>query len=499
MNHKLSSARSAALVVAATLVGMFAATPAMAVEPGAPPPAPVTWGACPADVVDPFAQLQCAVIPVPLDYDNPEGEKIDLTVSRLSSANPAERRGILMLNPGGPGGSGLAQPNQVVELGLPASVMNSYDVLGMDTRGIGHSAPISCGFTTDSAYLGAVPPYAVDDAAVVAQADIARSVAEQCAANNVAGHLQQISTANMARDLDQIRIALGEEKMSFWGLSYGSALGAAYASMFPDTSDRVMLDSNIGDTHADRDAIRRYGQGTEETFPDFAKWAAERDGAYQLGSTPQEVRNTYFDLAEQLDSEPVIGISGHLFRLNTFVSLYSESTYPQAAQLWQLLLNPDEAATSPMAPPAVLAGEPNPNDNTFSVFLAVTCNDAEFPSDVAAYQTAVAEDRERYPVFGAAGANIMPCAFWPYELSEPPVPINDDGPENILVLQNERDPATPLAGGELIREKFENRSRLVTADASGHGVYLYGDNACVDNIATEFLIDGVLPTEDVQC
>jgi pimeloyl-ACP methyl ester carboxylesterase len=511
MSQNLGAVRRAALVVVTALAGALVAAPAMAQEPGAPPapPAPpVVWGDCPDDVLDPFAQLQCVLIPVPLDYSNPESDTIELMVSRHASTNPSERRGVLMLNPGGPGGSGLSQPNDVVDLGMPASVMNSYDILGMDTRGIGHSAPISCGFTTEQNYQGAIPPYAVDSAAVVGQAEAARGVAEQCAANDVDGHLRHISTANMARDLDQVRIALGEEKMSYFGLSYGSALGAAYASLFPDTSDRVILDSNVGDTHLDHNGMRRFGLGAEDAFPDFAQWAAERDGTYDLGGTVDEVRETYFELAERLDTEPIIGVNGHVFRLSTFVALYNEISYAKTAQLWQLVQTSDTSGVRAMLEngdiPGAVADPPPaaqlvPTDNLFSVFLAVTCNDANFPSDVADYQRAVEQDRERYPLFGAAAANIMPCAFWAYELAEPPVPTNDEGPQNILVLQNERDPATPLLGGELIREKFEQRSRLVTADGSGHGAYIYGDNACLDGIATEFLLEGTMPKRDTEC
>jgi pimeloyl-ACP methyl ester carboxylesterase len=521
--YQAGKTRNTALVVVAALVGLAIATPAGAQTPAVEPvpgeqptvqqpneaPQPtVVWGACPPDVLDPYAQLQCTTVPVPLDYDNPGGERIELMVSRLASANAAERRGVLMLNPGGPGGSGLAQPNEVVGLGLPGNVMNSYDVLGMDTRGIGHSAPVSCGFTVGQNYLGAVPPFAVDSAAVATQAEVARGVAAQCAANDANGHMRHMSTANMARDLDQIRIALGEEKLNYFGLSYGTALGAAYASMFPDTSDRIVLDSNVGDTHLNRDGIRHYGLGAEETFPDFAEWAAERNSTYELGSSADEVRATYFELAERLDTEPMLGVDGHSFRLATFVALYNEMSYAANAQLWQLLLTSDTAGieaqsndgeTPGAVPEPVAPGELSPNDNTFSVFLAVTCNDSEFTDDIAVYQSAVEEDRERFPIFGASGANIMPCAFWAYEPSEPPVAINDNGPQNILILQNERDPVTPLLGGELLREKFEHRSILVSADSSGHGVYVYGDNACADGIATAFLVDGTLPADDQYC
>ncbi|SFS55543.1 alpha/beta hydrolase [Saccharopolyspora flava] len=450
----------------------------------------LAWGPCPADVKAEAVALECAEVPVPLDYGDPGGERIDLMISRVVSARSGQKRDVLMLNPGGPGGSGLAYADLLVSLGMPASVLEHYDVIGMDTRGVGHSARVSCGFTTEQGYPGNIPPYAVDDAAVLAQAEASRRVAEQCAAHDP--RLRHLSTANMARDLDRIRSALGAEKTSFLGYSYGSALGAAYASMFPERSDRVVLDSNIGDSHLDRDGMRRYASGFELAFPDFARWAAERDETYGFGPTPDAVRQTYFRLAARADQQAVDGVDGKLFRLSTFVGLFRESTYEQTAQTWRAVRDGVQAP-----PPAPEPG-PSPWDNEWSVFLAVTCNDVAWPGDVATYRQAVAEDRDRYPMFGAAAANISPCAFWPPP-AEPPVAIEDEGPANVLVVQNRRDPITPHRGGELVDERFGPRSRLVSVDAGGHGAYLIGDNACARATTTDFLLGGELPDDDVSC
>jgi pimeloyl-ACP methyl ester carboxylesterase len=492
MKRRRDVGRGVALAVMLGLVGAVAAAPAVADEPAAG----LTWGACPEDVVVPLGfVLECATVPVPLDYSKPDGEQIEIMVSRLASTNPDKRRGVLMLNPGGPGGSGLSFPAELGARGMPASVLDSYDVIGMDTRGIGHSARVSCGFTNEQGYTGNIPPYAVDEAAVAEQAKVVKAVAEQCAANDKDDRLRHLSTANMARDLDRIRIALGEEKTSFLGYSYGSALGAAYASMFPERSDRIVLDSNIGDTHLDQDGIRRYALGMEDTFPDFAKWAAERHESYGLGRTPKEVRKTYFRLAEQLDEKPVDGIDGRTIRLGTFGSLYTKPQYAPLAQAFQSLLAGDESAVKELA----AAATPAQYDNLWTVFLSVTCNDVEWPEDVRSYQRAVAEDRERYPMFGAASANILPCAYWSHEPAEPPVAIDDEGPANVLVVQNRRDPVTPHRGGELLDEKFGERSRLVSVDGSGHGVYVLGDNACALNTTTSFRVDGKLPSRDKSC
>jgi pimeloyl-ACP methyl ester carboxylesterase len=493
--HRVATRGVTVLAVLGLAGGLAGATgaPAVATQPDAQ----IQWTACPEDVPADPPQLRCTTVSVPLDYRDPDGERIDIMISRLASANPQKRRGVLLLNPGGPGGTGLTQPSLLNSLGVPAGVLDSYDLIGVDTRGVGHSAPVSCGFTTDQAYRTNIPPYAVDDAAVLTRAETAKAVAEQCAANDSEGRLRHLTTANIARDMDRIRAALGEEKASFLGYSYGTALGAAYASMFPERADRIVLDSTIGDTHLDHAGLRRYAVGMEETFPDFAKWAAARHGTYGLGRTQAEVRRTYFTLIDQLDENPVDGLDGGHFPVATFASLYKKSQYAPLAQAWQSLLA--GKSTAPREPRE--ASAPSPNDNAFTVFLAVTCNDYKWSRDIGTYRRAVAEDREKYPLFGAAAANVLPCAYWPYEQIEPPVAVDDEltGQANVLIVQHRRDPVTPLRGGQLLDEKFGERSRLVTVDGSGHGVYVLGDNACASNITTAFLVGGTMPKRDVTC
>ncbi|MFE9728129.1 alpha/beta hydrolase [Streptomyces sp. NPDC005794] len=506
MKRRRGTGRGLALVLSLGLSGSLAQAPAGAderQEPRTPQTPKVQWSGCPEDVVAEAVPsvLECATVPVPLDYADPGGTRIDLKISRLASTAPEKRRGTLMLNPGGPGGSGLALSSLLVAQGLPSSVTDSYDLIGMDTRGVGHSSPVSCGFTEDGPYFANLPAYAVDDAAVTARAKVAEEVAEQCARNDSDGRLRHMTTANTARDLDRIRAALGEEKTSYLGYSYGTALGAAYASMFPERSDRIVLDSNIGDTHLDRDGLRRYALGMEETFPAFAKWAAARHDSYGLGRTPAQVRETYFTIAERLDEKPTAdGWTGQHFRIAAFGFLFKKSQYSQLAQLWQTLDSGDATASTDLLPEnAASGGALSPADNSLTVFLSVTCNDVEWPEDVDTYRKGVAEDRERYPMYGAAAANITPCAFWPHAPAEKPVAVNDEGPQNVLLVQNLRDVPTPLAGGKLLREKFADRSRLLTVDDSGHGAYVLGPNSCALNTTTRYLVEGEMPAEDTHC
>jgi hypothetical protein len=171
-------------LAALTVIGLAGAS-AAACTADEPVP-PVVWGECSEEVVAEAApsRLDCATVPVPVNYADPTGGEIDIMISRLASPNPNKRRGVLLLNPGGPGGSGLAFPAFLVAQGLPASVTDSFDVIGMDTRGIGHTAPVSCGFTGKGPYVGNIPPYAVDDAAVTERATVVDGVAQQCARND---------------------------------------------------------------------------------------------------------------------------------------------------------------------------------------------------------------------------------------------------------------------------------------------------------------------------
>ncbi|WP_413103197.1 alpha/beta fold hydrolase [Streptomyces sp. Inha503] len=291
------------------------------------------WGACPDEITAPG--LKCSRLEVPLDYREPDGRKITIAISRLASKNPEKRRGVLLTNPGGPGGFGLDQPAQLKAAGLPRSVLDSYDVIGFDPRGAGRSTPVTCNLTGHQLW-GNIPPYARDAAAVAQHAKRAKAVAEQCAASDTAFMLPHISTRNTARDMDSIRAALGEKKLSYLGYSYGTHLGAVYATLFPERGDRLVLDSNLGPGGLDATGARMMARGLEDRFPDFAAFAAARP-QYGLGTTPKQVTEKFHELADRLDRKPVQGVDGSYFRLLTFSFSYRDSRLPIVAEAWRAL------------------------------------------------------------------------------------------------------------------------------------------------------------------
>ncbi|MPY59536.1 alpha/beta hydrolase [Streptomyces spongiae] len=474
--------RALSLALAATAV---AATAMPGVATAATPDT-VQWGPCPEKVAP---SLECSTLEVPLDYRKPDGRQIEVAISRLASKEPSKRRGVLVTNPGGPGGSGLNYPAILAASGLPKKVLDSYDVIGFDPRGVGRSTPVTCDLTQEQQYNGNFPAYAHTAADVAREAPKARTIAEQCATSRTAWMLPHTTTANTARDMDRIRAALGESKLSYLGASYGTSLGAVYTTMFPGRSDRIVLDSNLGPGGYDYTAMRMFARGMEDRFPDFAKFAAAHP-EYGLGTTPEQVTAKYFELAERLEEKPVQGIGGMEFRGFTFDRLYADGFMPELAEFWQAVDTDRPVPDIPLLPNM---------ENLMAARFYVICGDTRWPGTVREYQRNVAVDRAKYPMLGASTAGIGPCAFWPTERVEPPVKIGDRGPSNVLMVQNERDPGTPLAGARKLRRAFGERATMVTADQGGHGVYPFGANTCANDAVTTFLTTGQRPSQDLAC
>ena len=483
--------------IAATLAVVVAGAAPATATPASSTTGPV-WGEC-TPVLDP--RQECATLSVPVDYRRPHGQQITIAISRIRAGDPTLRHGILLLNPGGPGGSGLYMPTFLAQT-LPAEVTARYDLVGFDPRGVAFSSPITCGIPGNvSADLAL--PYPDIDGSIERNIRFARAAAASCAASTGA-LLKHITTANTARDMDRIRAALGERKASYFGYSYGSYLGAVYTTLFPQTSDRVILDSAINPNKIWYDTWRGFSLGTALRLPDFTAWAARRNDIFGLGDTSQAVRDSYFRIGSALDREPFllpdlgVVINGNLFREVTRSLLYDDRFFGDLAAIWQLL-GSATAPAAPTAPAALQRALEIPPDNNIAVLYAIACNDIEWSHDVQMYARNSRVDRLVFPVTAGMPANIWPCAFWPNRPVEPPVKVTDRGPRNVLILQNLRDPATPWVGGVGMRNAFGARAAFVSVDAGGHGIYGNRSGPCTDAIATAFLVTGMLPDRDRFC
>ncbi|SPT51255.1 alpha/beta fold hydrolase [Actinomadura madurae] len=241
---------------------------------------------------------ECAMLTVPMDYANPQGRKIKIAVSRIRAADPGKRRGALLVSPGGPGIFNLDGPPSLVSKGLGA-LATDHDIIGLDPRGVGHSDKINCAETPAEEQ-----PEASAKERAKAFFDAQAKDNERCVATDPA-FIRQLTTRNIARDVDAIRAALGESKISFFGVSYGTAVGANYRSMFDDRVDRMWLDS-VMPTVMDSDAMNAsLDELRERNFAGFVSWMAAHDPEYHFGTTAGRVRKSIFDLRDRLKREPV--------------------------------------------------------------------------------------------------------------------------------------------------------------------------------------------------
>jgi pimeloyl-ACP methyl ester carboxylesterase len=490
-----------ATVTVAALASTLAAVPAPAAARTTTPA--LAWGDCPPPLVERDPRQRCTTVSVPYDHGRPDGRTVDLAVSRIATAKPGLRRGALFLNLGGPGDVGIDAWSYLLGLGLPAAVTDRYDLIGIDPRGNYNSAPVSCGFP--AAPLDVEERYPAADGSIDRNIAYARDLARRCAANG--GDLMPtLSTATWARDMDLVRAALGERKISFLGYSYGTYLGAVYRTMFPHRADRFVLDSNYDPALPRYEGLRLANLGASLRLPEFTRWVAARDERYHLGTTSAAVRRVYDGLVARLDADPLVlpdgtEINGNRVRIETFVGMFVHGAFPSLAELWQALV----AATASGRVPAQLGDRARaatstqiPADNVWSVQTAVHCNDGGWPRDLDTYRRNVAVDRRLFPAFAGFAANVHPCTFWPFP-AQPAVRVGPTGRRSVLIVQNLRDPATPWVGGLGMQRALRSDAVLVSVDQGGHTAYLKTASACANDTVTAFLAHGVLPAGPRLC
>ncbi|MCB5183032.1 alpha/beta hydrolase [Streptomyces antimicrobicus] len=482
--------------VLATLVPALAPAQASAAETTTAPSSDILrqkpdWQRCDPEL---SAAYECATVKVPLDYRKPKGATLDVAISRIKAADPAKRHGVLLSNPGGPGGSGLDMP-LLLDEHLPKEVREQYDLIGFDPRGVGRSSPISCGLT--DAEQNWLRPYKPET--FTADVAWARSVADKCRqqAKDVLPH---ITTRNTARDMDVIRAVLGERKVSYLGYSYGTYLGAVFTEMFPQRSDRIVLDSGVDPQRAWRGMIQVWAEGAEPAFHRWTQWTAQRSAEYGLGDTPDAVSRTFWDLVARADKDP-IPFEGQKLTGDDIRSARPYFFYPQqAAELVKALKAAAEGRPpAGSVPEGFLRGRAGgpAADNSTAVFLAVVCGDTDaWPRDPEQYRQDAVRDKARYPLFGDFASNIMPCAFWDRP-AEKATAVNNRTP--VLTVQNEWDSQTPLTSGEGLHRALKGSRMVLAAGGEGHGVYLFDPASCANAPVSAYLATGRLPYQDITC
>jgi pimeloyl-ACP methyl ester carboxylesterase len=481
------------LAAVSVVAAVATAAPAYAGTP-ASEPRPAASDKVFTHVCEGQPRYQCGTITVPLDYSRPSGPQLTIAVSRFKATGSA-RQGVILFNPGGPGGSGLFAAGAV-----PASVRAAYDFIGFDPRGVGKSSPISC--ADPSFFANPNPdPNPASEADKVPFLKRAKSYADGCLARS-GDELPYINTVNTARDMDAIRQALGESQLNYFGVSYGTYLGAVYGQLFPQHVRRMMLDSNI-----DADPSAVWYQNNLDQDVAFQKrsdlwfdWIGRYDGLFHLGVGHDAVYANYLKARSALAVKPA-GPVGPVELDNVVVNsaYYDINWVANARAFSDYVVKGDAAGLVAYTKDNTLATADGENGN--AVYTAVECNDARWPRSWSVWNRDNTVVNGKAPIETWANAWMnMPCAFWP--LPQPSaLRITGAGLPPVLMLQGTLDAATPYQGA-LRTHQLLSSSRMIIEDGGGsHGIYNtpWVHNTCVDGYATAYLLTGAVPPADVTC
>ncbi|MDQ1619451.1 MAG: hypothetical protein QOE19_2020 [Actinomycetota bacterium] len=442
--------------------------------------------------------FQCAQVEVPIDYARPAGKTIKLSVNRLR-ARGDNRIGSLLVNPGGPGASGLGYARNAESI-VSDGVRRRFDIVGFDPRGVGQSAPIRClsDRQTDAFFATDASP---DDAAEETRLTrVSRGFGEQCAAKNgaVLGH---VGTRDAARDLDVLRAVVGDSTLNFLGKSYGTYLGAIYADLFPDRVGRLVLDGVVDPAADTADLARAQALGFETALASFVNDCLGRRSCPLSGGRAAALSQIggMLDAADRSPLKASRPVGQSLALLGVAYAMYEKG-------LWLILREALGEARRGRGDLLLLLADSytersrngHYSTNTNDALYAVTCLDRPETSDRAAVRDRAAELDKLAPRFGAFVAwGSFVCGSWPSPPEGRPAPVRARGAAPILVVGTTRDPATPYASARNLAAELD-AARLLTYDGDGHTAYRQG-SSCIDKEVDRYLLDGRLPAEDTRC
>ncbi len=456
----------------------------------------LVWAEC-DDAGNAAVPLECSTLQVPLDYDEPDGEQIDIAVARLAATgDPAERIGSLVFNPGGPGGSGI-EALSFIPLTMSDDITARFDIVSFDPRGVGTSTALECeNDLDDEVFLLA----AGDDAGWQRLVDDVPTRLETCTTETLqlADH---VGTNNAARDMDRLRAALGDEGLSYVGYSYGTRLGATYAELFPDKIRALVLDAAVKPTVDSAVLGREQGVGFDRALDNFAAACdADPDCVLQeLGPTLGVIDALEQEIAE-LGSfptdDPDRTLSPGEMSLGIAAALYSKESWPfLAAALYTAETEQDGSVLQALGDSLAGRQPDGTYDNSQIANGFISCADDPARPDAAARRVLADEAADESTYFAdflraSTGCLGIQPALDPLIIG-PAV-----GAPPIVVIGNTGDPATPYEWSQELADLLDS-AVLYTVEAEGHTAY--GSIECVQPAIDAYLLDLVVPAVDSTC
>lgn len=448
-------------------------------------------------------RFECADMKVPLSYDEPDGETIDISLVRLPAKDKDKRIGSLVLNPGGPGGSGIEYA-RAARLVLTSDVIDHYDVVGFDPRGVGRSTPIEClNDRQMNRFLELDPNPEVDEDVAVTVRQSKR-FGPRCKRNSP-DLTPNIGTPYVARDLDVLRSVLGDERLNFLGKSYGTFIGATYADLFPSRVGRMVLDGAVDPTLTNAELSRGQALGFEVALERFAAWCADQKEC-PLSDDPAEAVQEVADFLAAVEEEPLPAERGRPLTaaqatLGIVGSLYS------AEYGWESLMYALDSAFDgdglALQSEADWLTERRPDgsfaNNANEALYAVNCIDRPDRAGPEETEAQAAEWSKDAPVFGATLAwGNLPCYYWPVPAVDEPREIKAPGAGPIVVVGTEFDPATPYPWSVALADQLDSGVLVSWMGGDGHTAYFSGSK-CIDRAVDKYLVDGDVPENGLEC
>ncbi|GHJ31209.1 peptidase [Streptomyces hygroscopicus subsp. sporocinereus] len=467
------------------------------------------WSACPAPSVlqgageAPGSEWQCATLKAPLDYADPKGETIDLAMIRAKATGPGKRIGSLLFNFGGPGGSGVSSlPGFADDY---AKLRSRYDLVSFDPRGVGESAGVTCRSDEEIDASDAVDGTPDDKAEIKAALAESEKYVKGCEKRS-GRVLPHVDTVSAARDMDLMRQVLGDDKLSYFGISYGTELGGVYAHLYPKRVGRAVLDAVVDPTEDPEQGALGQAKGFQLALDNYLKDCAEKGAACPTGGDPAAGTDKIVALLQQLDAKPLPTESGRKLTQDGALSGIAAALYDKES--WKYLTLGLQEATRlgkgnlllAMADSMSGRDENGHYSNISAANAAINCVDDRQRYSVAEVKAQLPRFRKASPVFGEYLAwGLLGCTGWPVDGTTDTPDVRAEGAAPILVVGNTGDPATPYEGArKMVQELGEGVGVEVTYKGQGHGAYNSG-NACMTRTVNDYLLDGKVPAEGATC
>ncbi|GGN87382.1 peptidase [Streptomyces albiflavescens] len=447
--------------------------------------AKLTWKKC---GTNDYPRLQCASLKVPLDHSKAQSRLITLALSRVPHTAKTFQ-GPLLVNPGGPGGSGLTLAGFVAS-SLPKKVAAQYDVIGFDPRGVGASTPaLDC----KPGHFDPVRPDTVPSTPAIEKANLdrAKAFAKACR-TKYASLLPYIDTVSAVRDMDSIRSALGAKKINYFGYSYGTYLGAVYAKLHPNRVRRLVLDSIVDPTGVWYDDNIGQDYAFNDRHLAFLAWVAKHNATYKLGTDPAKVEAKWYAMRAALAKKPAQKKVGASELEDTFIpGGYYNGYWPYLAEAFAAYVN-DKNSDPLIKAYGTFGAVDASGDNGYSVYTSVQCRDASWPRDWNQWRKDnwAVYDKAPFMAWNNTWYNA-PCAFGPKD-SRRPVDVSNNALPPTLLFQATNDAATPYEGGVTVHHLLRGSSLVVEQGGGNHGITLSG-NACLDKYLATYLTNGTVP------